>query len=222
MPVTPVKFEPAKNAKSEKTESVKNVAKKKQNRNGKLGINKDSNYAYVPNAPRKTCQNYFSTNHLTHACKKSVGSVPKTFYDCFVPLRHKYAPFCDKFDCMSCNMNVMTSCFNLRRQFIGGCISHNLHTHYTRSKSSSPPKARKVPLLPKSEKSNSKTSNSDKKTSLKKNEKHVVFDKTISRPGGPKLVWVPKKSNAFVFAGQRKGKESHFGVGQWMLKPHDW
>ena len=147
----------------------------------------------MPNAPRKTCQNCFSTTHLTHACKKPLGSVPKPFYDCTVPLRHIDAPFCDKFDCMPCNMNVMTSCFNLRRQFVEGCMSHNYHTHYTRSKSSSPPKARKVPLSPMSQNSSSKTSSCEKKTSPKKVDKHAVYDKSVSKPNGPKLVWVPKK-----------------------------
>ena len=139
------------------------------------------------------CQNCFSTNHLTHACRKPVGSVPKPFYDYSVPLRHRDAPFCDKFDCMPCNMNVMTSCFNLRRQFIDGCIDHNLHTHYTRPKSSSPPKARKVPLSPMSENSSSKTHVGDKKTSPKNVDKHAESVKTVSKSPGPKLVWVPKK-----------------------------
>ncbi|MGI4673339.1 hypothetical protein ACR2XN_28130 [Klebsiella pneumoniae] len=64
----------------------KRNGKKKQNRNGKIGINKNSNYAYVPNAPRKICENCSSSNHLTYACKKPVGSVLKSFYDCTVPL----------------------------------------------------------------------------------------------------------------------------------------
>ena len=175
------------------TESAKiEGKKKKQNRNGKVGITKDSNYVHIRNAPRKTCQNCFSTNHLTYACTKAEGSVAKPFYDSSVPLKYRDSPFCDKFDCMPCNMNVMTSCFNLRKQFIDGCISHNSHTHYTRPKSSSPPKARKVPLSPKSENSNSKTSNSDKKTEPP-GKKHVNKVKTVSKATGPKLFWVPKK-----------------------------
>ncbi|KAK1378931.1 hypothetical protein POM88_025675 [Heracleum sosnowskyi] len=46
------------------------VKKKKQNRNGKVGVNKGNNYAYVPNAPRKQCQKCLSVNHLTHKCSK--------------------------------------------------------------------------------------------------------------------------------------------------------
>ena len=175
------------------TESAKTEGKrKKQNRNGKVGITKDSNYTHIRNAPRKTCQNCFSTNHLAYACKKAVGSVAKPFYDSYVPLKYRDSPFCDKFDCMPCNMNVMTSCFNLRKQFIDGCISHNSHTHYTKAKSSSPPKARKVPLSPKSENPKSKTSNCDKKTEPPK-KRDVNEVKTVSKSNGPKLVWVPKK-----------------------------
>ena len=91
-PVESVKIDKVKveSGKAIKIESTKKVTKKKkQNKNGKLGITKDNNYAYIPNAPRKVCQNCSSSNHLTHACKKPVGSVPKPFYDCSVPLRHR-------------------------------------------------------------------------------------------------------------------------------------
>lgn len=64
-------------AKSIKTEYVQNVTRKwRHNKNGKVGINKNNNYAYVPNAFREVCQNCSSPNHLTHVCKKPVGSVP--------------------------------------------------------------------------------------------------------------------------------------------------
>ena len=38
------------------------VKKKRNNRNGKLGINKDNENAYVPTVVRKACNNYNSTN----------------------------------------------------------------------------------------------------------------------------------------------------------------
>ncbi|KAK1397405.1 hypothetical protein POM88_007268 [Heracleum sosnowskyi] len=36
----------------------------KRNRNGKIGINKENGYKYVPNAPRKCCFNCGNSNHL--------------------------------------------------------------------------------------------------------------------------------------------------------------
>ncbi|MDV3180589.1 MAG: hypothetical protein Q8829_02820 [Candidatus Phytoplasma australasiaticum] len=44
--------------------------------NGKIGVNKSNNFAFVVDAPRKQCQKCGSTNHLTHLCKKAV-SEPK-------------------------------------------------------------------------------------------------------------------------------------------------
>lgn len=35
----------------------------------KLAIDKKNKYAYVPNTPRKLCQNCGSSNNLIHACK---------------------------------------------------------------------------------------------------------------------------------------------------------
>lgn len=48
------------------------MLKKRHNMNGKLGIDKRNNYSYVPNAPRKLCQNCSSSNHLNHAYKNPV------------------------------------------------------------------------------------------------------------------------------------------------------
>ena len=42
----------------------------KRNKNGKQGIDKSNNYAYIQNAPRKTCFNYGNTNHLAIDCRK--------------------------------------------------------------------------------------------------------------------------------------------------------
>ena len=45
------------------------VKKKHKNRNGKIRINKDNDYAYISTTVRKTCNNCDSTNHQTHMCK---------------------------------------------------------------------------------------------------------------------------------------------------------
>ena len=43
----------------------------KRNRNGKVGINKENNYKFIPNAPRKTCFTCGNSNHLAIDCRKS-------------------------------------------------------------------------------------------------------------------------------------------------------
>ncbi|KAK1388364.1 hypothetical protein POM88_016542 [Heracleum sosnowskyi] len=48
---------------------VKAEVKKKKNINGKVGINKHNNYTRDKYAPRKTCVNCGSVNHLSSYCK---------------------------------------------------------------------------------------------------------------------------------------------------------
>ena len=53
----------------------------KRNRNGKVGINKENNYRFIPNAPRKCCFNCGNSNHLAINCmksKKKVTEIPKS------------------------------------------------------------------------------------------------------------------------------------------------
>ncbi|KAK1394762.1 hypothetical protein POM88_013818 [Heracleum sosnowskyi] len=53
----------------------------KRNRNGKIGINKENGYKYVPNAPRKCCFNCGNSNHLDIDCKKSkikITEIPRS------------------------------------------------------------------------------------------------------------------------------------------------
>lgn len=78
------------------------------NKNEKVGI-KNNNYAYVLNIPKKVCQNYGSSNHLTHLCQKPVNNVHRFNHDNFMPLKQKGHPFYDKFDFMPCNVNFMTT-----------------------------------------------------------------------------------------------------------------
>ena len=53
-----------------KTEVGNSDQKKKTNMNGKVGVNKKNEYATSPTIDRKVCNNYNSTGHLTHECKK--------------------------------------------------------------------------------------------------------------------------------------------------------
>lgn len=50
-----------------KFETKSDTKKMSLNKNEKVGI-KNNNYAYVLNIPKKVCQNYGSSNHLTHLC----------------------------------------------------------------------------------------------------------------------------------------------------------
>ncbi|KAK1373223.1 hypothetical protein POM88_029416 [Heracleum sosnowskyi] len=59
----------------------KKEATVKRNRNGKVGINKENGYKYIPNAPRKSCFNCGNSNHLAIDCKKSkkkIAEIPKS------------------------------------------------------------------------------------------------------------------------------------------------
>ncbi|KAL8120799.1 hypothetical protein AgCh_017833 [Apium graveolens] len=64
-----------------KLKDVKNANKVKsprKNRNGKEGVNKSNDYKPVPDAPRKTCHNCGSSNHLASFCRKNknINSLP--------------------------------------------------------------------------------------------------------------------------------------------------
>jgi len=104
--------EPVKEIKAEE------VKKKKKNRNGKIGINKSNNFAYVADAPRKRCENCGSMNHLTHLCKKIVSNPPEGVCKYNEAKANDPYSFCDKFDCIPCNMKVMKSCHKLRIDLI--------------------------------------------------------------------------------------------------------
>lgn len=110
-----------------KNESVELEAptnsKKRHSKNRKIGTDKINNYTYVPNTSGKLYQNCGGSNHVTHACKKPISTGPSFICKYKVSFKDKYYPFFDKLDCMPCNMNFMTRCFNFRRRFIGGCIS---------------------------------------------------------------------------------------------------
>ena len=97
---------------------AKQVKKKKKNRNGKIGINKSNNFAYVADAPRKRCENCGSMNHLTHLCKKIVSNPPEGVCKYNEAKANDPYSFCDKFDCIPCNMKVMKSCHKLRIDLI--------------------------------------------------------------------------------------------------------
>ncbi|KAL8109342.1 hypothetical protein AgCh_025439 [Apium graveolens] len=79
---------------------TENAGKKKKNRNGKIGVNKSNNFAFVVDAPRKQCHKCGQTNHLTHLYKKAI-SEPKV-EACKYNKAKAEDPFSfrDKFDCI--------------------------------------------------------------------------------------------------------------------------
>ncbi|KAL8126256.1 hypothetical protein AgCh_013518 [Apium graveolens] len=95
-------------------------AGKKKNRNGKIGINKSNNFAFVVDAPRKQCQKCGSTSHLTHLCKKAI-SEPKVGACKYnkADAEDPYS-FCDKFDCIPYNMK------QIRMEYVASIPRHLL------------------------------------------------------------------------------------------------
>ena len=61
---------------------MRTESKRKSNRNGKVGINKHSNYTPDKYAPRKICVKCDSVNHLSVNCKSAMHapmSAPPSF-----------------------------------------------------------------------------------------------------------------------------------------------
>ncbi|KAL8110501.1 hypothetical protein AgCh_026281 [Apium graveolens] len=115
-PTTEIKKKPMVNQVSKKPIKVimnENAGKKKK-RSGKIGVNKNNNFVFIADSPRKQYQKCGSTNHLTHLCKKAV-SEPKVGACKYNEAKAEdpYS-FCDKLDCIPCNMKVMTSCHKLK------------------------------------------------------------------------------------------------------------
>ena len=148
---------------------------------------------------RKGCNNYNSTGHLTHACKKveveqnEVSSMPA-----MPTLNNSHFP-CGKVGCMPCASNIMSAYINLMNASSGSCINSdmNVNNKHDRSKIVSPPKARMDTLVSKPKVTPDKVKTKDKS---KVNEpiEHikvasVVKSIKIFKPLGPKQVWVPKK-----------------------------
>ncbi|KAL8108912.1 hypothetical protein AgCh_025128 [Apium graveolens] len=136
--------EPVKEIKAEQ------VKKKKKNRNGNIGINKSNKFAYIADAPRKRCENCGSMNHQTHLCKKIVSNPPERVCKYNEAKANDPYSFCDKFDCIPCNMKVMKSCHKLRidlieskagsiskrenaQQSMNSILSENSHSTSTKS-----------------------------------------------------------------------------------------
>ncbi|KAL8134682.1 hypothetical protein AgCh_009637 [Apium graveolens] len=136
-----------------KLKDVKNANKVKsprKNRNGKEGVNKSNDYKPVPDAPRKTCHNCGSSNHLASFCRKNkkINSLPSKSGVKSQSVRYKPQNPC--FHCGSLWHSIYTC-----KEY------HSLYYDYYQIK----PSLKKVSIVPSSVNSDSKSDsvNSDKK-----------------------------------------------------------
>ena len=171
--------------------------KKKNNRNGKIGVNKNNPSTPTSSAPRKMCNHCQSTGHLTHACRKvKVDNVSPSMHDSF-NMNNVHLP-CGKVGCMQCAMYMMTACLTMMNTSFNASSNSNVKMQKpTVGKTASPPRARKeTPISkPKGTPAKAKIETSSvpvEPISVKKEP--VDTPVKVSKPPGPKQVWVPKKT----------------------------
>ncbi|KAL8103342.1 hypothetical protein AgCh_027783 [Apium graveolens] len=137
-----------------KLKDVKNVNKVKsprKNRNGKEGVNKRNDYKPVPDAPRKTCHNCGSSNHLASFCRKNknINSLPSKSGVKSQSVRYKSQNPC--FHCGSLWHSIYTC-----KEY------HSLYYNYYQLK----PSLKKVSIVPSSVNSDSKSDSGNRKNIL--------------------------------------------------------
>ena len=171
--------------------------KKKKNKNGKINANKKDNSAAFTNTSRKSCNNCGSTGHLTHACKKvKVESKDISNVNNMLAMPSSHKP-CGKSDCMFCAFNIMSAYFNLMNAspVTNTKSNKDMTKKHDRSKTASPPKARKGSTVSKAKDKFVKAEVIEKESVEKKaNNVKPVRSVKSSKQQGPKQVWVPKKS----------------------------
>ncbi|KAL8124629.1 hypothetical protein AgCh_012324 [Apium graveolens] len=137
-----------------KLKDVKNANKVKsprKNRNGKEGVNKSNDYKPVPDAPRKTCHNCGSSNHLASFCRKNknINSLPSKSGVKSQSVRYKPQNPC--FHCGSLWHSIYTC-----KEY------HSLYYDYYQIK----PSLKKVSIIPSSVNSDSKSDSGNRKNIL--------------------------------------------------------
>ena len=183
-----------------KTEIGNSAQKKKENKNGKVGVHKKNENVVFSTAARKVCNNCNFTGHLTHACKKvKVEQTETSSMPTMPTLKNAHLP-CGKVGCMPCAFNIMSAYINLMNASSGNCINNKMtdSNKHVRAKTVSPPKVRKdTPVSkPKVTPDKAKSKDMRKVNVLDEYVKvvPVVTPVEISKPLGPKKVWVPKKN----------------------------
>ena len=183
-----------------KTEIGHSAQKKKANKNGKVGIEKKNENVVSPTATLKVCNNCNSTGHLTHACKKvKVEQTEASSMHAMPALNNAHLP-CGKVGCMPCIFNIMSAYINLMNASSGSCINNDMieNNKHVRANTVSPPKVRKdTPVFKPKVTLNKATAKDMRKVNALAEHVKVVPVATpvkISKPLGPKQVWVPKKN----------------------------
>ena len=127
-----------------KTEVDNSDKKKKTNRNGKVGVNKKNEFATSPIAARKVYNNYNSTGHLRHACKKVKVEQYEVSSMSAMPTLNNAHLQCGKVGCMPCAFNIMSAYIKLMNASSGSCINNDMNASnkHDREKTVSPPKVR--------------------------------------------------------------------------------
>ena len=167
--------------------------------NGKVGVNKKNENVASPTAARKVCNNCNSTGHLTHACKKVKVEQSETSSVPTMPtLNNAHLP-CGKVGCMPCAFNIMSAYINLMNASSGSFINKEMidSNKHVRAKTVSPPKVRKDTHISKPKVTPDKVKTKDMRKVNDPDEyvkvALVVTHVKISKPLGPKQVWVPKQ-----------------------------
>ncbi|KAL8108495.1 hypothetical protein AgCh_024806 [Apium graveolens] len=169
-----------------KLKNVKNANKVKsprKNRNGKKGVNKSNDYKPIPEAPRKTCHNCGSSNHLASFCRKNknINFLPSKSGVKSQSVRYKPQNPC--FHCGSLWHSIYTC-----KEY------HSLYYDYYQIK----PSLKKVSIVPSSVNSDRKSDgvNSDKKNvNINSDAKSAANVNKLDKAKGSKQVWVLKTNH---------------------------
>ena len=152
-----------------------------------------------PTAASKVCNNCNSTGHLTHACKKvKVEQSVTSSVPTMPTLNNAHFP-CGKVGCMPCAFNNMSTYINLMNASCGSCINNDMidRNKLVRAKIVNPPKVRKDTHVSKPKVTPDKAKKKDMRKVNVPNEyvkvAPVVTHVKISKPLGPKQVWMLKK-----------------------------
>ncbi|KAL8155032.1 hypothetical protein AgCh_000420 [Apium graveolens] len=172
-PDTLKKPEPIVNPKTSESAKVKT----KKNMNGKVGVNKKSDFASSSSTSRKLCNNYNSAAHLTHACTKDKVESIATFSMPAMPNMPSFHEPCGVVGCMQCAFVTMSEYFKAYHATASTCTDTktNMGNEHTQAKTV-------VPLVSKS--------NISDKTSTEKKSVKVKTKPVKGKVRKEKIMWI--------------------------------
>ena len=142
------------------------------------------------------CNNCFYSTSYACMQKVKVKQHEVSSMSAMPTLNYAHFP-CVKVGCMSCAFNIMSAYINLMNASYGSCINSDMNVAIHRAKTVSPPKVRKDTRVskPKVTPDKAKTKYKSKVDEPIEHVEvvHVAKSVKISKPLGPKQVWVPKK-----------------------------